>query len=176
MKLVDFGFAKIITEKSFTLCGTPEYLAPETIEHRGHGVTVDWWALGILVHEMLIGNPPFFDDNPYNLYQKILKCQFTLPDFLHRHASSVIRALLNPDPSQRLGSRVTATQGDADALKAEKWFRGVDFDMVESREIPAPWVPEIDREDDVSNYDEYPDSGPPELPRLPSSGDPFLDF
>lgn len=106
LKLVDFGFAKVVTDRSFTLCGTPEYLAPESITHKGHDQGVDWWALGILVYEMLVGNPPFFDDNPYNLYQLILQCDFDVPPHVHPHAKSFIQQCLTVDRIRRLGAGV----------------------------------------------------------------------
>ena len=108
LKLVDFGFAKIVTDKTYTLCGTPEYLAPESIEHQGHNHAVDWWALGIFIYEMLAGSPPFFDDNPYNLYQKILQCQFAIPEHFEPDAADLISQLLDPNRMTRLGMRVTA--------------------------------------------------------------------
>jgi len=70
LKITDFGFAKLLTEDTWTLCGTPEYLAPEIIQSKGHGLPVDWWALGILMYEMLCGYPPFYDENPFGIYQK----------------------------------------------------------------------------------------------------------
>ncbi len=111
LKLVDFGFAKVITDRSFTLCGTPEYLAPETISHKGHDQGVDWWALGILVYEMLVGNPPFFHDNPYNLYQLILQGDFSVPAHVHPHAKSFITQCLTADRLRRLGTGVSAKVG-----------------------------------------------------------------
>lgn len=68
VRITDFGFAKIVKDKTYTLCGTPEYLAPEIIESKGHNKFVDWWALGVLIFEMLAGYPPFYDDNPMGIY------------------------------------------------------------------------------------------------------------
>jgi serine/threonine protein kinase len=71
VKLVDFGFAKKIdSRETYTLCGTPEYLAPEVIRNTGHGTAVDWWAFGILVYEFLVGQPPFWDQNPMRIYEQ----------------------------------------------------------------------------------------------------------
>jgi protein kinase A len=79
LKLTDFGFAKIIKDRTYTLCGTPEYLAPEILLNKGHGKPVDWWTLGILLYEMIAGIDPFSDDEPMKIYKKIIACKITFP-------------------------------------------------------------------------------------------------
>ena len=79
LKLTDFGFAKIVEVRTYTLCGTPEYLAPEMLLNKGHGKPVDWWTFGILLYEMLAGIDPFADEDPMNIYQKILKGHVKFP-------------------------------------------------------------------------------------------------
>jgi protein kinase A len=79
LKLVDFGFAKLCKTRTYTLCGTPEYLAPEILLNKGHGKSVDWWCLGILMYEMMAGAAPFTDEDPMQVYQKILKGKVKFP-------------------------------------------------------------------------------------------------
>ena len=73
MKLTDFGFAKVCQGRTYTLCGTPEYLAPEVLLNKGHGKPVDWWALGVFLYEILVGIDPFHDPDPMTIYHNILK-------------------------------------------------------------------------------------------------------
>jgi protein kinase X len=79
LKMTDFGFAKKVLDKTFTICGTPEYLAPEIILNKGHSKTVDWWTLGIILYEMVVGIDPFNDDDPMVVYQKIVQCDVKFP-------------------------------------------------------------------------------------------------
>ena len=85
LKLTDFGFAKIVEGKTYTLCGTPEYLAPEIILNKGHSKPVDWWTLGILLYEMLVGIDPFNDDDPMMIYQKIIKGKIKFPKTIDKY-------------------------------------------------------------------------------------------
>ena len=176
LKFIDFGFAKIVQEKTFTLCGTPEYLSPEAIERKGQTTAVDWWALGVLIYEMLVGHPPFTDSNPYRLYEKIIAGRFLMPETLSSKAKDIIEELLQPDTSKRLGSTVTSTQRDADSVKHHPWFQGVDFQDVASKRVQAPWRPDIVAGDDSSLFEKYPDSEEAEPVRLYRGVDPFVDF
>lgn len=102
LKITDFGFAKVVTERTYTLCGTPEYIAPEVIKNEGHGKAADWWALGILIYEMLIGTPPFYDNNPILIYEKILEGDLFFPSEIDPRAINLIKKLLIADPKRRL--------------------------------------------------------------------------
>jgi serine/threonine protein kinase len=109
----------------------------------GYGKSSDWWALGILVYELLTGHPPFYDMKPLGIYQKILKGIIEFPAFLSLRAKDLIRKLLNPDVKYRIGVSDVKFKiiQNGDSVKTHKWFKGVDWDMVFQRKIPAPWVP-----------------------------------
>jgi serine/threonine protein kinase len=156
LKLTDFGFSKVIREqeKAWTLCGTPEYLSPEIILSKGHGKAVDLWALGILLYEMLVGYPPFFDQTPFKIYEKILVGKVEFPKFVEPNAQDLIKGLLTKDKSKRLGN----LKGGMQDVKDHKWFRGVDWASLESRKITAPIRPTVQGDDDLKYYDQVTES------------------
>lgn len=104
------GKEEVINRRTYTLCGTPEYLAPEIIQSKGHEKSVDWWALGVLIFEMLAGYPPFYDDKPMGIYQRILDGYYEIPQNIDKRSRDLIKRLLVAEKSSRLAcGRVRGT-------------------------------------------------------------------
>lgn len=152
LKLVDFGFAKKVENReTYTLCGTPEYLAPEVIRNTGHGTAVDWWAFGILVYEFLVGQPPFWDQNPMKIYEQIVEGRVRFPSAMSPDARDLISGLCTVDTSKRLGN----ISGGAQRVKSHPWFAKIDWEKLYNREVNGPIVPHLRGPADTRNFDEY---------------------
>ncbi|KAH9613693.1 hypothetical protein KSS87_021019 [Heliosperma pusillum] len=139
--LTDFGLAKQLeeNERSNSMCGTVEYMAPEIILGKGHDKAADWWSVGILIFEMLTGQPPFDGGNRNKIQQKIIKDKIKLPTFLSSEAHSLIKGLLQKDASRRLGNGVTASE----EVKCHKWFKPINWKKLEAKEIQPSFRPEV---------------------------------
>merc|ERR1711920_730115 len=135
-KLTDFGFAKIIEPgtRTYTLCGTPEYIAPEVLLNKGHGKPVDWWTLGILTYEMIAGIDPFNDDDPMAIYQKILKGKIKFPRDFDKNAKSIVKHLLVADVTKRYG----CLKNGANDIKNHRWFKTLDWFKLSQKKLPVP--------------------------------------
>eukprot|EP01039_Chlorochromonas_danica_P006161 gene6162-6789_t len=153
-KLVDFGFAKVITGKSYTLCGTPEYLAPELVLARGHTKAVDYWALGILIYEMQAGYSPFLDPHDNDqvvICKNIVSGRLVFPKNFPPDCKDLVKRLLSREVNTRLGN----LKGGVEDIKTHKWFSTIDFDAVFNKTLKAPWVPKITSLTDTSHFDPY---------------------
>eukprot|EP00928_Gymnodinium_smaydae_P086546 TRINITY_DN7076_c0_g1_i2.p1 TRINITY_DN7076_c0_g1~~TRINITY_DN7076_c0_g1_i2.p1 ORF type:complete len:370 (+),score=93.26 TRINITY_DN7076_c0_g1_i2:212-1321(+) len=151
VKLADFGFAKIVTHLTYTLCGTTDYLAPEMIQRKGHTSAVDWWALGVLIYEMLSGAPPFAAKSAFETYEKALAGVLDYPRHFDVKAKGLLSALLVKEPEDRLGH-------SAEDVKKHRWFKGIDWDQLLNRSIAPPFVPQVEAPDDTSLFEDFPDS------------------
>ncbi|CAG9318422.1 unnamed protein product [Blepharisma stoltei] len=171
LKLTDFGFAKVVEGRTYTLCGTPEYLAPEILLNKGHGKPVDWWTLGIIIYEMLAGIDPFTDEEPMAIYQKILKGKVKFPRNFDKNAKSLVKHLLVADLSKRYGN----LKNGVNDIKNHRWFSGLDWLRLLAKGIDMPYRPTVRSPDDTSNFSRYPDS-PNLSPIVRASDDPFLDW
>ncbi|XP_044153912.1 cGMP-dependent protein kinase 2-like [Bufo gargarizans] len=155
IKMVDFGFAKKIGagKKTWTFCGTPEYVAPEIIMNRGHDFGADYWSLGILIYELLTGSPPFSGTDPIKIYNMVLKGieKVDFPHRIGRRSEDLIRRLCRINPAERLGNR---KNGISD-IRKHKWFQGFNWEGLRNRKLLSPLKREIKGITDHSFFDNF---------------------
>ncbi|KAJ2979092.1 hypothetical protein NQ176_g3459 [Zarea fungicola] len=153
LKITDFGFAKRVPDKTWTLCGTPDYLAPEVVSNKGYNKSVDWWSLGILIYEMLCGYTPFWDSgSPMRIYENILKGKVKYPAYVNADAQNLLERLITADLTKRLGNLYG---GPAD-VKNHPWFSEVTWDRLARKDIDAPYTPPVKAgTGDASQFDRY---------------------
>ncbi|KAL1130716.1 hypothetical protein AAG570_011957, partial [Ranatra chinensis] len=182
VKIADFGLCKEgmgFGDRTGTFCGTPEFLAPEVLTETSYTRAVDWWGLGVLIFEMLVGESPFPGDDEEEVFDSIVNDEVRYPRFLSLEAIAIMRRLLRKNPERRLGS----SERDAEDVKKQAFFRNINWEELLMRRVKPPFVPTISSVEDVSNFDEEftsekPQLTPPKEPRPLSEDEQelFKDF
>lgn len=149
IRLVDFGFAKKIPNPDMksSFCGSPFYIAPEMLSSNYYGNSVDIWALGVLLYELLVGNPPFGGKTAHEVYRSILFGKLEIPSYIDEDSRDLIACLLESDRDCRLGHK----NGIADVM-AHRWFEGIDWEQVRNRQLIPPYKPQFSFEGDTVNF------------------------
>ncbi|GLC41537.1 hypothetical protein PLESTM_001212400 [Pleodorina starrii] len=136
LRLTDLGFAKVVKGRTHTLCGTPDYMAPEVLTGEGYTPAVDWWSLGCVIYEMLDGFPPFYSRSAPETYARIRARDLVLP----HHMSVLVRDLVD-----RL----------LHAIKDHPWFTNLDWGHVATKAYAAPYIPPLRSLDDTCCFDRF---------------------
>jgi len=162
IKIADYGLCKenmYYGATTNTFCGTPEFMAPEILLEQRYGRAVDWWAFGVLIYEMLLGQSPFRGDDEDEIFDAILEDEVLYPINMSRDSVSILQRLLTREPTKRLGAGPT----DAEEVKRHPFFRSVDWQAIFEKKVPPPFIPSINSRTDTSNFDEEFTREPPVL-------------
>jgi serine/threonine protein kinase/CRP-like cAMP-binding protein len=165
VKLTDMGLAKVVVGKTYTTCGTPDYFAPELIASKGHTHAVDWWTLGILTFELMVGHPPFESATPMQIYQKVTKGinKISFPKRLGENFENIVKSLCHANPSERLPMK----KGEAKNIKIHAWFGSFDWAGMEQLTMKPPYEPQVKSKKDKGNFNAKKEDMPPQIPYDP---------
>ena len=155
IKVTDFGFCKMIKDRTYTLCGTPEYIAPEIVLNKGYGQSVDWWSFGILLFEMSAGYSPFSlgDPSQMDLMENICSGQFKLPIYFSKGLKALVKSLLQVDLSKRYGN----LKDGVDDIKNHHWFKSINWLSLYNQDMVSLFTPKVSGPGDYSQFDKYDD-------------------
>ena len=152
VKITDFGLSKILDEendKAFTICGTPQYLAPEVLLKKGYDKGVDWWSLGCVMYEMLTGKLPFAIKRGIKFSPKLYQKGIEFPKNINKDAKDLIEKLLVVDPQERLGEGPNGSEN----IKNHPYFKGVNWKNAWERKIKPPFIPKLKNDTDLRYFD-----------------------
>ena len=152
IKLTDFGLSKILEDeddKAYTICGTPQYLAPEVLLKQGYDKAVDWWSLGCVMYEMLVGRLPFPIKRGVRLSMKLYEKKIEYPKGVHKDAKDLINKLLIVDPDLRLGGGIDGSE----KVKNHPYFKGVDWSLAKAKKLKPPFIPKLKSDIDLRYFD-----------------------
>jgi protein kinase A len=140
IKLSEFTLSKKLKDDyAYSLCGIPEYYSPEMINQTGYNKSIDFWQLGVLLYEMLVGYTPFIDSDPVKLFQKIKSCKLKFPKNINKNAKTIIRHFLIIDINKRLG----CTKKGIYEITQNPFFQDFDWEGLLHRNIDPPYIPKV---------------------------------
>ncbi|XP_034548579.1 serine/threonine-protein kinase N2-like [Notolabrus celidotus] len=182
VKITDFGLCKEGMghgDRTSTFCGTPEFLAPEVLTDDNYTRAVDWWGMGVLIYEMLVGESPFPGEDEEEVFDSIVNDDVQYPASLPPDVVSIVQKLLKKNPLKRLG----AGERDANEVKGDSYYEIIDWEALLAKKLKPPFLPSIKESVDVSNFDSdftrlQPVLSPPSKPFVLSAEqqEAFVDF